>query len=92
LAVTTALPALSAASWMVRAGSMPPISSITTSIAGSLTRSAKSVVSRTPGGTSAWRSGESSQTVRRITSLPVASRISSTPSLSSRPTPEPTVP
>ena len=92
LAVTTALPAVSAASWIVRAGSMPPISSITTSISGSFTRSAKSAVVRTPGGASARRWGESSQTVRNVTSLPVARRISSALSCSRRPTPDPTVP
>ena len=48
LAVTTGLPAASAASTRLRAGSMPPMSSTTMSTDGSFTTEAASAQSRSP--------------------------------------------
>ncbi len=68
LAVMTGLPALSASRMNWRAGSMPPITSMTTSMSGSLTTDAASLVKRSRG-RSTPRSFEALRTATRVISM-----------------------
>ena len=93
LAVTTGLPALSASRMSWRAGSMPPITSITTSTSGSLTTEAASLVKRSVG-RSTPRSLEALRTATRAISRrsPVRDSMPSACSCTSWTSAEPTVP
>ena len=76
LAVTTCLPASIAARMSERAGSIPPMSSITTCTSGSFTTARASVV-KTPGASPSFCARDASRSAARVSSNGTPSRLSS---------------